>query len=237
MNIAFKRLNHIQICIPIGKENEARDFYCDILGLEEIKKPEFLKKNGGFWLRISDIELHIGAEPQIHPSKRHPAFEVEHLSKIKQYLTTSGIKIKEDKSLPLYRRFSLYDPFGNRIEFLEEKSSEEMNYLGKEVKIIIDRPLESQHPTYHFEYPINYGYVPHSLGGDSHPIDAYILGISKPLEKFRGIVKAIVLRHDDAENKLIVCPDEYHPNKKEIENAIHFQEQYFDSEIILIEDI
>jgi catechol 2,3-dioxygenase-like lactoylglutathione lyase family enzyme len=38
--INFKRLNHIQICIPVGKEMEARRFYTDILGLEEIPKPK-----------------------------------------------------------------------------------------------------------------------------------------------------------------------------------------------------
>lgn len=35
-----------------------------------------------------------------------------------------GIKIKEDKSLPKYNRFSFYDPFNNRIELLEEKIDE-----------------------------------------------------------------------------------------------------------------
>jgi len=50
MNIHFKRLNHIQICILKNKEAEARTFYCGILGLKEIEKPEYLKKNGGFWL-------------------------------------------------------------------------------------------------------------------------------------------------------------------------------------------
>jgi len=75
IKIEFKRINHIQICIPKNKEDEARKFYCGLLGLEEIEKPEDLKKNGGFWLKIADIELHIGTEDQINKSKRHPAFE------------------------------------------------------------------------------------------------------------------------------------------------------------------
>lgn len=29
--INFKRLNHLQICIPVGKEDEARKFYTDII--------------------------------------------------------------------------------------------------------------------------------------------------------------------------------------------------------------
>ena len=86
IEIKFKRLNHIQICIPKKKEEEARNFYCNFLGLEEIEKPEYLRKNGGFWLRIADIELHIGAENLENKSKRHPAFEVEKLERIKQEL-------------------------------------------------------------------------------------------------------------------------------------------------------
>ena len=47
MKIQFKRLDHVQICIPEGEEIEARRFYCDVLQLEEIEKPEYLKKMGG----------------------------------------------------------------------------------------------------------------------------------------------------------------------------------------------
>ncbi|MEL6970834.1 MAG: hypothetical protein AAFZ63_23925 [Bacteroidota bacterium] len=62
MKIKFKRLDHVQVCIPIGKEAEARGFYCDLLQLEEIEKPAYLQKNGGFWLKIANIQLHIGME-------------------------------------------------------------------------------------------------------------------------------------------------------------------------------
>lgn len=122
MEIKFKRINHIQICIPKGAEEEARKFYYGLLGLEEIEKPEDLKKNGGFWLKIADVELHIGTEEVKNKSKRHPAFEVESLEKIKVYLKTAGVRIKEDNPLPKFYRFSFYDPFNNRIELLEKKS-------------------------------------------------------------------------------------------------------------------
>lgn len=122
--IEFKKLNHIQLCIPKNKEVEAREFYCEILGLEEIEKPAYLKKNGGFWLKIADIELHIGTEDLVMKSKRHPAFEIIGLNKIKEEMKRKGIKIKEDKSLPKFNRFSFYDPFNNRIELLEEKAEE-----------------------------------------------------------------------------------------------------------------
>ncbi len=121
IKIKFVRLNHIQICIPLNKEEEAREFYCGLLGLKEIQKPDDLKENGGFWLEIGDVELHIGVEDLNNQSKRHPAFEVVGLQSIKDYLLSNGTEIKEDNPLPLFNRFSFYDPFNNRIELLEPK--------------------------------------------------------------------------------------------------------------------
>ena len=120
MNLKIKRLDHIQICIPFGKENEARKFYSDILNLKEIEKPEALKPNGGLWFSIADIQLHIGVEKTEGRSKRHPAFEVENLEGIKKYLFEKGVVIKEETQIPNQKRFSFVDPFDNRIEFLEK---------------------------------------------------------------------------------------------------------------------
>ena len=36
----IRRLNHLQICVPIGAETQARRFYADVLGLTEIEKPD-----------------------------------------------------------------------------------------------------------------------------------------------------------------------------------------------------
>lgn len=121
MAINFMRLNHIQICIPHGKEEIAKDFYVGILGLEEIEKPESLKVNGGFWLKISNIELHIGTEEMDEKTvgKRHPAFEVDNLDTVREYLKKHQVKIKEDTPIPNVNRFSILDPFNNRIELLE----------------------------------------------------------------------------------------------------------------------
>ena len=120
MKINFQRINHVQICIPSGKEEEARKFYGEILGLEEIEKPEPIKSNGGFWYKIADIQLHIGIEEIKDKSKRHPAFEVENLIKIKEYLKKNGIQVREDIPVLGFNRFSFFDPFGNRIELLEK---------------------------------------------------------------------------------------------------------------------
>jgi len=121
--IKFKRLNHIQICIPKGKEEEARRFYTDIIGLKEIPKPSALVPNGGLWYQLADIQFHIGTEDEQNKSKRHPAFEVENLEQARKHLENHKVPIKEETAIPGQNRFSFTDPFGNRIELLELKTS------------------------------------------------------------------------------------------------------------------
>jgi len=119
MKIRIKRLDHVQLCIPFGEEERAREFYTRVLGLEEIEKPDALKPNGGLWFKVANIQLHIGVEEMQGKSKRHPAFEVEGLEQIREHLHENQVKIKEETQVPGLNRFSFFDPFGNRIEFME----------------------------------------------------------------------------------------------------------------------
>lgn len=119
MKVRIKRLDHVQLCIPLGEEEKAREFYTRVLGLEEIEKPDALKPNGGLWFNIADIQLHIGTEDVQGKSKRHPAFEVEGLEQIREYLRENRVKIKDEIPVPGLNRFSFFDPFDNRIEFME----------------------------------------------------------------------------------------------------------------------
>lgn len=118
--IKIKRLHHIQICIPTGKENEAREFYTNIIGFKEISKPKELISNGGLWYQAGNIQFHIGTENEINRSKRHPAFEVVDIAAARQHLEKYTIKIKEETQIPGQIRFSFFDPFENRIEFLQK---------------------------------------------------------------------------------------------------------------------
>lgn len=122
MFILFKKLDHVQLTIPSGKEEEARQFYGEILKLQEIEKPGPLKPSGGVWFKIAGIELHLGVENTVN-TKRHPAFEIVNLTEARKYLEKNNIKIKEEIQIPGRKRFSFYDPFGNRIELLEYESS------------------------------------------------------------------------------------------------------------------
>ena len=106
--------------------------------------------------------------------------------------------------------------------------------IGDFVTVTVDRPLGSYHPEYKdMYYPINYGYIEGIIAPDGEEQDAYILGIDKPVERSTGKIIAIAHRYDDVEEKWVVCPTDTSFNKEEIMELIKFQEQYYQSEIIM----
>lgn len=116
----IKRIDHIQLAAPVGSEEQARDFYQSILALEEIEKPEELKKNGGVWFSNGHVDIHVGVEKAFVPAKKaHPAFEVTQIEEFASFIQEKGLEIHVDHKLPGAKRFYLHDPFGNRLEFLE----------------------------------------------------------------------------------------------------------------------
>ncbi len=117
------RLHHGQVSIPKGAEDTARAFYCGILGLREIPKPDSLKGRGGFWLELGNIQIHFGVEDNVDraATKAHLAYEVSDLKSWEDKLQTNGIKIIDCIPIPGFDRFEFRDPFSNRVEFLEKQ--------------------------------------------------------------------------------------------------------------------
>ncbi|MBD8027024.1 VOC family protein [Ureibacillus sp. Re31] len=117
----IKGLHHVQITIPQGMEDEAKKFYCDVLGLQEIEKPDSLKGRGGFWLTIGDKDVHIGTEDGFDrtKTKAHIAYEVDNLAYWKTKLTQENIKLLDGIPIPNFDRFEFRDPFGNRVEMIQ----------------------------------------------------------------------------------------------------------------------
>ena len=105
------------------------------------------------------------------------------------------------------------------------------SYLGQKVHVLVDRPIGYDHKG--ILYPINYGYIPGVMAGDGEEQDVYILGVSRPVAEFDGIVIGAAVRRDDVEDKLIAAPEGMYFSREEVEQAVRFQEQYFDSEILL----
>jgi inorganic pyrophosphatase len=105
-------------------------------------------------------------------------------------------------------------------------------FLGKEVEIVFDRPLGSKHPKHGFTYEVNYGYLEGVKAPDGEDLDAYYLGTDESLQNVTGIVKAIVHRLDNDDDKLVVMPKDVSMTDEEIDHAIHFQEQWFKHQIL-----
>lgn len=102
------------------------------------------------------------------------------------------------------------------------------------VKVIVDRPLGSQHPQYkETYYPINYGFVEGIMAEDEEEQDAYILGVDVPVKEFVGKIIAIIHRYDDVEEKWVVVPRNMSYTKEEIKKQVEFQEKYFKLKIIM----
>lgn len=116
--INFKRADHIHICVPHEKLEEARMFYINVIGLQQIDRPDVFS-SAGYWFSLADIELHIGVEDSLPRSIRHTAMEVSDVSAARKHLENHGVEIVEEPEIPGRTRFAFIDPFGNRMELLQ----------------------------------------------------------------------------------------------------------------------
>lgn len=121
MTHAYLGLDHVQLAVPRGGEEEARGFYGELLGMKEIPKPAALLKRGGVWFQCGAHQLHIGIQDDFTAAaKAHPAFAVQGIAAMRSRLESHGIDIIEDVPLEGVARFHIRDPFGNRVEFVEK---------------------------------------------------------------------------------------------------------------------
>jgi catechol 2,3-dioxygenase-like lactoylglutathione lyase family enzyme len=120
------RIDHVQLAIPPGGEEQARAFFRDLLGIPEREKPASLAAHGGVWFERGDLKVHAGVEKDFRPAaKAHPALQVEGLNELVARLRAADVKIVEDEPLAGYsQRVFVFDPFGNRIELLEPSPAE-----------------------------------------------------------------------------------------------------------------
>ncbi len=119
-------LDHVQLAAPPGCEHEARRFFGGLLGLAEVEKPAALRARGGVWFSVGGQQLHIGVQEPFSPAlKAHPALRVApgELERLAERLSSSGINVVWDDSLPGERRFYAEDPWGNRLELLASAGS------------------------------------------------------------------------------------------------------------------
>jgi catechol 2,3-dioxygenase-like lactoylglutathione lyase family enzyme len=119
-------LHHAQITVPKGAEDEARRFYCGVLGLAEVEKPASLRDRGGLWVWAGDRQVHIGTEDGVDrtATKAHLAYEVADVTWWRRHLESRGIRPLDSVPIEGYDRFEARDPFDNRIEFIQRRTAE-----------------------------------------------------------------------------------------------------------------
>jgi catechol 2,3-dioxygenase-like lactoylglutathione lyase family enzyme len=117
-------LDHSFLTIQGGGEDAARRFYGEVLGFEEIQRPEGLQRSGGVWFQAGGQELHHGTDDaHLPPNRPHPGFRVGssvELDEVAERLTSNRYDVEWDERIEGRRRFYTRDPFGNRIELLAD---------------------------------------------------------------------------------------------------------------------
>lgn len=116
-------IEHVQLAMPAGKEDEARAFYQGVLGIPEVVKPPHLARRGGAWFERGSLKIHLGVESDFRPARKaHPALLVIDLEELISRLKAKSVVVMDDDPLEGYLRVFVADPFGNRIELMEPLS-------------------------------------------------------------------------------------------------------------------
>jgi catechol 2,3-dioxygenase-like lactoylglutathione lyase family enzyme len=117
----FSAIDHVQLAMPAGAEEQARDFYTRLLGMKEVAKPPELAKRGGCWFECGPVQIHLGVDADFRPARKaHPALRCFDYDGLLGRLNTAGVVATDDASIPGVRRCHIFDPFGNRIELISE---------------------------------------------------------------------------------------------------------------------
>jgi catechol 2,3-dioxygenase-like lactoylglutathione lyase family enzyme len=117
----FTAIDHVQLAMPTGKEDAAREFYGTLLGMTEVPKPPELAKRGGCWFASGGVQIHLGVETEFHPARKaHPALRCRDYEGLVARLRSARVDIEHDAAIPGVRRCHIVDPFGNRVELIHE---------------------------------------------------------------------------------------------------------------------
>ena len=114
-------IDHVQLAMPVGAEDRARAYYVGVLGFEELTKPPRLAARGGCWFACGPVQLHLGAEEGFRPARKaHPAIVCADL---RAFADAYPGEVRWSDEIPGVLRAHIDDPFGNRIEVVEQAIS------------------------------------------------------------------------------------------------------------------
>ena len=113
-------LDHVQLAMPAGREDDAAAFYEGLLGIPRVPKPAHLAARGGCWFESGALKVHLGVDADFRPAtKAHPAFVVDDVRALARVLVAAGHEVVDDEPLDGFDRVYVHDPFGNRIELMQ----------------------------------------------------------------------------------------------------------------------
>ena len=113
-------IDHVQLAMPPGAEDLVREFYAGVLGLTEVPKPPELAKRGGAWFEGPSIKLHLGVEQEFRPARKaHVGFVVDDVADLVDLCRAQNLETTDINEIDGYRRAHVFDPLGNRLEFME----------------------------------------------------------------------------------------------------------------------
>ncbi len=119
MGFEIVGLDHVQLAMPPGREDEAEAFYAGLLGFERLPKPAPLAARGGCWFARGTTAVHLGVEEDFRPARKaHPAFVVRDLADLEAALGAAGVQVRPNPDREAGQGAYVDDPFGNRIEFM-----------------------------------------------------------------------------------------------------------------------
>lgn len=111
------RIQHVSIPRPPGSHEQARAFYGELLGLQEITVPESLRHLDLIWYQLGATELHLfSEEPLEDRSGRHLCIALADVQAVQERLTSAGYETRDTIAIPGRPRFFCRDPFGNTLE-------------------------------------------------------------------------------------------------------------------------
>jgi catechol 2,3-dioxygenase-like lactoylglutathione lyase family enzyme len=115
--VAVLGFDHVRLAAPRGCDDAARAFYGEVLGMEELPKPEAIRERGGVWFAAGEQELHVGVEEPFAPARKaHPGLVVSDLEAIRTRLREAGHQPEDNAAIEGVSRLFVHDPFGNRLE-------------------------------------------------------------------------------------------------------------------------
>ena len=105
------------VSINVKDVPQATDFYCQVLGLEQLPRPDL--GFPGAWLRAGNQEVHLlGIDSTAPPKEQHFAFAVADLAEVQAQLENADIQCSKVMKIDgVCLQAFAHDPSGNMLEF------------------------------------------------------------------------------------------------------------------------